>query len=191
MVAFPNLFITITAAEWKFPRPYFLRPYITAGYVYAAAYVFALHMHWLVRSVWSFLANTFGHKFFLVMEWVVRLEYQGRTTAHWHIAAWVLPHGLLSSLAGRSKTGVVSAFVKFLEVVFQCDVDVQVGNGRLNYINGYVSKDHDAVDVGLGEYVAKDTTAPWLASFRLLSKSARRLRLVLLSASIDSLWSLC
>ena len=38
-------------------------------------------------------------------------------------------------------------------------------------ITGHVSKDHDAVDVGLGEYVAKDTTAPWLSSFRLLSKS--------------------
>ena len=46
----------------------------------------------------------------------------------------------------------------------------QVGNGRLNYINGYVAKDHDAVDVGLGEYVQKASTAPWLASFRLLSK---------------------
>ena len=43
--------------------------------------------------------------------------------------------------------------------------------GRLNYINGYVAKDHDAVDVGLGEYVQKGATAPWLASYRLLSKS--------------------
>ena len=52
-----------------------------------------------------------------------------------------------------------------------CEIDVQIGNGRLNYINGYVAKDHDAVDVGLGEYVQKGSTAPWLASYRLLSKS--------------------
>ena len=50
--------------------------------------------------------------------------------------------------------------------------DVQVGNGRLNYINGYVSKDHDAVDVGLGEYVQKGATSSWLAAYRLLSKGS-------------------
>ena len=42
----------------------------------------------------------------------------------------------------------------------------------MNYINGYVSKDHDAVDVGLGEYAQKDATAPWLAAYRLFSKSS-------------------
>ena len=42
---------------------------------------------------------------------------------------------------------------RYLFLVFGCEVDIQVGNGRLNYINGYISKDHDTVDVGLGEYV--------------------------------------
>ena len=70
---------------------------------------------------------------------------------HWHIAAWVVCHATLARLAGRTVTRVVSAFVKFLAALFQCEIDVQVGNGRLNYMNGYVSKDHDAVDVGLGE----------------------------------------
>ena len=51
-----------------------------------------------------------------------------------------------------------------------CEIDVQIGNGRLNYMSGYVSKDHDAVDVGLGEYQQKDAVAPWLATYRLLSK---------------------
>ena len=55
--------------------------------------------------------------------------------------------------------------------MFGCEVDIQVGNGRLNYINGYIAKDHDTVDVGLGEYVQRGNTAPWLASYRLLSKS--------------------
>ena len=34
-----------------------------------------------------------------------------------------------------------------VQMLFHCEIDVQIGNGRLNYINGYVSKDHDAVDV--------------------------------------------
>ena len=55
---------------------------------------------------------------------------------------------------------------------FRRDIDVQTGNGRLNYINGHVSKDHDAVDVGLGEHVQKGATAPWLAAYRLVSKGS-------------------
>jgi len=34
-----------------------------------------------------------------------------------------------------------------------------------------VAKDHDAVDVVLGEYKQKRAAAPWLATYRLLSKS--------------------
>ena len=55
-------------------------------------------------------------------------------------------------------------------MVFMCEVDVQVGNGRLNYINGYVAKDHDSVDVGLGEYVQKNACSSWLSAYRLMSK---------------------
>ena len=43
-------------------------------------------------------------------------------------------------------------------------------NGRLNYISKYVSKDHDAVDVGMGEYCQKNASSSWLATYRLLSK---------------------
>ena len=75
-------------------------------------------------------------------------------------------------LQGRTGTRIVSAFVKFLASLFMCEVDVQIGNGRINYINGYVSKDHDSVDVGLGEYVQKDSCSSWLATYRLLSKSS-------------------
>jgi len=102
----------------------------------------------------------------------MKTEYQGRGTPHWHIAAWVVCYGILQRLKGRSGTAVVSAFVKLLEAFFHCQIDVQIGNGRLNYINGYVSKDHDAVDVGLGEYTRSNSTAPWLATYRLLSKSS-------------------
>ena len=62
--------------------------------------------------------------------------------------------------------------MKFLQLVFRAEIEVQVGSGRLSYTNGYVANDHDAVDVGLGEYVLKDATAHWLATYRLLSKSS-------------------
>ena len=107
----------------------------------------------------------------MVYESVNKTEYQGRGTPHWHIAAWVLCFGPLQFLCGNTGKGILSAFVMFLKSVFHCEIDVQVGNGRLNYINGYVSKDHDAVDVGLGEYVQSSSTAPWLATYRLISKS--------------------
>ena len=87
------------------------------------------------------------------------------------MALWTVPHGLLIWLQGRSGTQVVSAFCNFLEKLFLCEVDVQIGNGRLNYINGYVTKDHDAVDVGLGEYVQRNSSS-WLSTYRLLCKSS-------------------
>jgi len=151
-------------------QTYFLEPY--AQCVFAGAYIMALHMYYLVRCIWYFLANGFGHRYFIVYEWVMKTEYQGRKTPHWHIAAWVLCFGVLDALKGRTGTAVVSAFVKFLSLLFHCEIDVQIGNGRLNYINGYVSKDHDAVDVGLGEYVQKNATSSWLAAYRLMCKSS-------------------
>ena len=102
----------------------------------------------------------------------MKTEYQGRGTPHWHICAWVVSFGLLQHLAGRTGTAVVSVFVKFLSLLFCAEIDGQIGNGRLNYINGYVSKDHDAVDVGLGEYVQKNANSSWLTAYRLLSKSS-------------------
>ncbi len=170
LAAFPNLFITISPAEWKFPRPYFLQPYLHC--VFGSAYIMALHMYYLVRCIWFFLASCFGHKYFVVYEWVMKTEYQGRATPHWHIAAWIVCDFIMRLLTSRTGSAVVSLFGRFLEKVFQCEIDVQVGNGRLNYINGYLAKDHDSVDVGLGEYVQKESTASWLAAFRLLCKSS-------------------
>ena len=118
-----------------------------------------------------FLACREGHRFFKVVEWVMKTEYQGRETPHWHIAAWVVCRWL-HLLQGRTGTAVVSTFVRFLSLLFRAEIDVQIGNGRVNYISGYVSKDHDAVDVGLGEYCAKNPSAPWLSTYRLFCKSS-------------------
>ena len=92
-----------------------MEPY--KDYIVASAYVMALHMYYLVRSIWGMLANKFGHRFFIVLEYTMKTEYQGRGTPHWHFAVWVVCFGLLADLAGR--TGVfVSAFVRFLKLVF-------------------------------------------------------------------------
>ena len=74
LCAYPNLFITIAPAEWKFYRPYFMQPYLKC--VWAGAYFMALHMYYLVRSMWLFLATRQGHKFFVVYEWACNTEYQ-------------------------------------------------------------------------------------------------------------------
>ena len=40
LCAFPNLFITIAPAEWRFPRPYFMEPYTNC--VFACAYMLCM-----------------------------------------------------------------------------------------------------------------------------------------------------
>ena len=112
LCAFPNVFITIAQAEWTFPRPYFLRPYLDC--VFAGSYLMALHMYYLVFCIWGLLATRLGHRFFTVLEYVVKTEYQGRGTPHWHIACWVICPGYLAALAGRTGKEPVSAFVRFL-----------------------------------------------------------------------------
>ena len=50
-------------------KPYFLDAYTNC--IFGCAYIMALHMYYLVRSVWRFLSNRNGHKFFVVYEWVI------------------------------------------------------------------------------------------------------------------------
>ena len=85
--------------------------------------------------------GAWGTSFFTVFEWVAKTEYQGRGTPHWHIAAWIVCFGIMKHLQGRTGTVVVSVFVEFLELLSHCEIDVSIGNGRLNYINGYVAKE--------------------------------------------------
>jgi len=89
LCAFPNLFITIAPAEWTFPRPYFLQPYLKC--VFAGAYVLALHMFYLVRCIWRFLSNRFGHKYFVVLEYVSKTEYQGMSGREVYISGFCNP----------------------------------------------------------------------------------------------------
>ena len=105
------------------------------GCIFAGAYNMALRMYFLVKSIWGMLSNRFGHRFFIVLEYTMKTEYQGRATPHWHIAAWVVCPGLLARLDGRSKK-IISNFVKLLAIIFQCEIDIYSGTGRLNHPGG-------------------------------------------------------
>ena len=66
LCAYPHVSIAIAPAELTFYFPYFMQPYLQC--VWAGAYLMALHMYYLVRCIWRFLANRHGHKFFVVFE---------------------------------------------------------------------------------------------------------------------------
>ena len=65
----------------------------------------------------------------------MKTEYQERRTPHWHIAAWCVSQHL-EMLQGRTGAAVISAFVRFLSLLFRAEIDLQIGNGRINYISG-------------------------------------------------------
>ena len=148
MTAFPNLLndITIAQQSGSFAGRILCSPTSSASWPVRSSWPCTC----ITWCVWLLLATRHGLKFFVVFEWVCKPECQGRGTPHLHIAARVICHGILERIACRTGTSDVSAFVKLLAAVCQCEIDTQVGNGRLDYINGYASKDHDAVDVGIG-----------------------------------------
>ena len=55
-----------------------------------------------------------------------------------------------------------------------CDVDIQVGSGFLNYINGYVAQSSDCVDFSAKEYSEADgegaENTDWKRTYRGLMK---------------------
>ena len=109
--------------------------------------VVLLELLCLFRLHVSFVGFSFLCLFVTWLFQVVKTEYQARQTPHWHIALWVSLHAAPSDIVGDSKDTVRSSFVRWLEEVFgasqRCEaINVQIppGGGRLNYINGYVSK---------------------------------------------------
>jgi hypothetical protein len=124
-----------------------------------------------------------GEWFDEVFHYCLRIEFQGRGTVHVHIALWAIAKAGLE-LHGRN-TGdyETSPFVNFLSSLFGgCKVDVQLGSGWLNYINGYVDKASDAMDFRVSEhYKDKEANAAWRQTYRLMSKRAPLLTEVYLS----------
>ena len=67
------------------------------------------------------------------------MEFQGRGTEHIHLVLWCL---LLANyvVVGRTGEPHMSKLVNLLEDLFGSRVDVQMGAGYLNYINGYATR---------------------------------------------------
>ena len=98
-----------------------------------------------------------------VFEYCIRIEFQSRCTIHFHIALWAILGMPKDRLIGRSGK-IASELVKFLEL-FNSSVDVQVGSGYLNYINGYVTKPQNQMDFNHAQYTSMRTSPSCDVSF--------------------------
>ena len=170
-LAFPNFFITIAPAEWLFPLPAWLQD-LVVGNLSDVSGVVALHVyHVLMVSLKGILRE--GMWFSSVFHYCIRIEFQGRGTIHVHVALWAIARDGMD-LSGRIGDPYPGGFVIYLSKLFGgCRVDVQLGSGWLNYINGYVNKGNDSMDFRLKDHFKdKDTNAPWRQTYRLLCKKA-------------------
>ena len=141
----------------------------------------ALHIyHVLITTLKEVLQP--GDWFSDVFHYCMRIEFQGRGTVHIHVAMWAIARPGLD-LEGRTAEYGAPAFVMFLSNLFGgANVDVQLGSGWLNYINGYVDKASDAMDFRVKEhYKDTDANAAWRTTYRLLAKKAPLLTEVYLS----------
>ena len=141
----------------------------------------ALHIYHVLKIALREVLQP-GPWFEEVFHYCMRIEFQGRGTVHIHIALWAIPL-LFQDLTGRTDDYCPGDFVSYLSELFGgCKVDVQKGSGWLNYINGYVAKENDALDFRVTEhYGDKETNAPWRQTMRLMSKKAPLLTEVYLS----------
>ena len=132
-LAFPNVFVTVTFAEWRFPSPAWMRPHLASQPEGSALQT--LHIYEMAFGVLRQLLGLQGVFWDRVVEHLVRVEFQGRGTLHLHLALWALPLAgtEISELAHSPKKGRRSALGQYLEKHLECDVDVQTGSGFLNY----------------------------------------------------------
>lgn len=95
-LAFPNVFMTLTFAEWKFPSPFWMRPHFASQPEGSALQI--LHIYDVVIGVLRKLLRMQKCRFWdTVVEYLVRVEFQGRGTLHFHIALWALVKGNLEA----------------------------------------------------------------------------------------------
>ena len=141
----PNIFITVSPAEWHFPLPWGVLGRYGAC-LHRGLGMLALHMFNIVTKFMVLYIFADGVFFSTVLAHVVRTEYQGRGTPHWHLAAWVIPMSQypLVSLEGRTGRDHNSRLVSTCERILGASIDVQVGRGAgLSYVDGYVTKEHN------------------------------------------------
>ena len=106
-----------------------------------------------------------------VENYVLRIEFQGRGTLHVHVALWAI---LYAHKDLRGKTGEPgdSSLVSYLTALGFESIDVQYGEGYLNYINGYLGKASDAMDFRLREHLRAGESHRWRMTYRILCKSS-------------------
>ena len=178
---FPNLFITISPAEWKHPKHCSAKAYYPHRGHDTACFS-SIHMYELIRgTMLTILTEANSEWFTKVFHYVMRLEFQKRGTLHFHIAIWCIPKYLPTHYKGRSKSTPAermryghqdtSPFHAYLTELFACRIDVQWTTGRLNYINGYVTKAQDSMDFRLDKETADGGTHNrWRSAYRLLCR---------------------
>ena len=159
---YPNGFITIAPGEHRVT----LHEGIFGVYRRALHDItgpLCLHIDALFKKQ---LLAMLDQEFARVYEWSLRVEFQGRGTEHVHLAMWAeLKPGKI--YVGRTGEEHSSALVPMLEGLFGGRVDVQLGSGYLNYINGYTAKASEGLNFTLKEHLSKDKPTPWLIAYRM------------------------
>ena len=73
-------------------------------------------------------------------------------------------------LRGTTGSPGESPLLSFLESLGFESIDIQYGDGYLNYINGYVIKASDAIDFRLKEHLRQGESHRWRIAYRMLCK---------------------
>ena len=91
-LTFPNVFMTLTFAEWKFPSPFWMRSHLASQPEGSALQT--LHIYEVVMGVLRKLLRMQKCRFWdRVVDSLVRVKFRGRGTLHFHIAMWALVNG--------------------------------------------------------------------------------------------------
>ena len=179
----PNLFITVSAAEWLYPvHGAVLGDEKENGTLSDHQTRMTIHirntMVAIIKKMFTDkkLLKLFGIK--RIIHYSIRLEFQKRGTPHTHTVAHVeYEEGASAHLTGRSgEEGCESPLVRFLEAIFKSSVDVQASFSSaklLRYVAGYVAKSSDALN-----FKSKDNkmdgnaemNTRWRQTFRMLCK---------------------
>ena len=176
-LAYPNVFITIAPAEWMFPLflPLFRNYKRPEGQQHPRDLcdvqgLLTLHVYNVLSSVMQLLFKKNDY-FKEVFEHVLRVEFQERGTLHIHIALWAIIQAGLD-LRGTTGKPHQSILIEWLESLGFQTIDIQYGEGFLNYINGYTSKASDCLDFRLTEHTRKGENYKWRMCYRLLCQQS-------------------
>ncbi|CAE7241020.1 pif1, partial [Symbiodinium sp. CCMP2456] len=180
--ALPSIFFTVAPAEWK----YLLQEgMFHEGSLSDQQANMTLHLYNSLQVLLEYHILKDGHALrdigvSRVRHWSIRFEFQARGTLHLHAVLWadLLPGWQANNLTGCSGTSTTSKFVRLLESLFRCRVDVQCGDGHHNllmYVAGYVSKASDALTFYAPQATREGSaqeTSKWRQTYRLLCKKS-------------------